>query len=135
MKKTLFALILSAVILSTGALYGCSSEKEPSSYTVTIAADGTSEYSLIRPDESSEELWRSAGLIHKAVNNACGENTLSYTTDWVNRGESVPVGTKEILFGLTNRPESKDVYELIPDRINNLYDFAIKAYDGRIAIA
>lgn len=135
MKKTLFALILSAVILSTGALYGCSSEKEPSSYTVTIAADGTSEYSLIRPDESSEELWRSAGLIHKAVNNACGENTLSYTTDWVNRGESVPVGTKEILFGLTNRPESKDVYELIPDRVNNLYDFAIKVYDGRIAIA
>jgi len=133
MKKIIFSLILASLITASAVLYGCSSEKEPPQ--ITIAAEGVSEYVLIRPDESTNELWKAAGVIHRGINDACGESTIEYTTDWVNRGEEVPVGTKEILFGPTNRPESDAAYALIPQRLNNMYDYAIKFDGTRIAIA
>ena len=98
MKKIISSLILAALFTSAAVFYGCSSANKPAQ--VTIASEGVSEYVLIRPDESSNELWKAAGIIHKGINGACGENTIEYTTDWVNRGEEVPTGTKEILFGL-----------------------------------
>jgi len=133
MKKIIFSLILASLITASAVLYGCSAEKEPPQ--ITIAAEGVSEYVLIRPDESTNELWKAAGVIHRGINDACGESTIEYTTDWVNRGEEVPVGTKEILFGPTNRPESDAAYALIPQRLNNMYDYAIKFDGTRIAIA
>ena len=132
MKKLIFSVLLSALLISSASLYGCSKEKEP--IQITIATENGSEYTLVRPDESSKELWKAGGTIQKSINNACGEGTVEYATDWVNRGETVPTDTKEILFGNTNRAESADALTLLPDRANNMYDFVIKAYDGRIAI-
>ncbi len=46
--------------------------------------------------------------------------SLTLTTDWVGRGETVPVGTKEILIGGTNRPESEnDMYPVFWTEVKN----------------
>ena len=131
MKKLIFSVLLSALLIGSATLYSCSKEEH---VQITVASEAGSEYILVRPDESSKELWKAGGVIHKSINDACGEDTVEYTTDWVNRGETVPTDTKEILFGNTNRSESADAMLLLPNRANNMYDFVIKAYDGRIAI-
>ena len=83
-------------------------------------------YSIVRPESMDEDLVR-AGVELRDGLKAVLELTL--TTDWVNRGEEVPVGTPEILVGSTNRPESISLQETLRNR-----DFAIGQVGERIVI-
>lgn len=129
-KHLIFTAIIFIICLM---LVGCSAEKEVNN--IIIAKDGVSEYTLLRPDYCHEKVTRAAGVINKKIGDICGADTVEYTTDWVGRNQAVPEGTKEILVGNTNRPESAEAYSLIPQRLNNKYDYAIIFKNDRIAIA
>ena len=63
------------------------------------------DFQLVRPDIQHDFEVSSGVRMHKWF--AEQGLSLTLTTDWVGRGETVPVGTKEILIGGTNRPESE----------------------------
>jgi hypothetical protein len=91
-----------------------------------MSAGELSEYILVRSDLADKAEIDAALLIRKAIEEKLTDITL--TTDWVKRGESAPIGTKEILIGMTNRPESSDSGML---RVN---DYKILFENGRIVI-
>ena len=63
------------------------------------------EYQIVRPDVQHD--WEvSSGVQVRKWFSEHGL-TVDLTTDWVGRDEAVPEGTKEILIGGTNRPESE----------------------------
>ncbi len=61
-------------------------------------------YAVVRPDSTDEITIDASQLISGAVNERVTK--MSFSTDWIKRDEPVPVGTKEVLVGATNRPES-----------------------------
>ncbi len=61
-------------------------------------------YGVVRPDSTDEITIDAAQLTSGSLNERVTK--LAFATDWVKRGEAVPVGTREILVGQTNRPES-----------------------------
>ena len=75
---------------------------------VFIGADAIAEYVIIRADSADEETVSAASKLYFELKKKFGDK-ITFTTDYVKDGESVPTGTKEILVGLTNRPESKGV--------------------------
>lgn len=85
-----------------------------------------SDYVIVRSDLASEEIIKAMQTVKHAVDDA-GIN-LKLTTDWVKRGEEVPVGTREILIGETNRPESPN------GRNVRAKDYIIKKIGERIVI-
>jgi hypothetical protein len=60
---------------------------------------------------------------------AAGDFEIRITTDWVKRGEEVPVDTKELLIGSTNRAETEDAKTRVKDG-----EYIIKAYENRLVI-
>lgn len=83
-------------------------------------------YTIVRPDMTDSQTTSAASTLTNAIEEKLGLR-LKLTTDWVNRGEETPVGTKEILIGETNRPESQ-VGEL------KQKDFAVMFENDRIVI-
>ena len=65
-------------------------------------------YVIMRPDVADNETVNAALELRKAVAQKSGVE-MEIATDWVKRGDAVPVGTKEILIGATNRPESGEM--------------------------
>ncbi len=62
-------------------------------------------YAVVRPDSTDEITIDAAQLTSSSLNERVTK--LTFSTDWVKRGEEVPTGTREILVGQTNRPESE----------------------------
>lgn len=118
MKKILTLLFASLILLSCAACQNNNEENNESTEEtvdtvevseIVIAADGLSEYQIVRSDMSlsRDEDVRAAIALKNAIRDATGVE-LRITSDWVDRGEEVPTGTKEILVGNTNRPESTE---------------------------
>ena len=87
---------------------------EPCNSTAAGGGDDTAEpvqqrdpavYVIVRSDNGSQEETDGAVRLRKYIRDTMGIE-IDLQTDWVKRGEEPPVGTKEILIGATNRPES-----------------------------
>ena len=65
-------------------------------------------YKLIRSEDADEETIAAASKLYFSLNRKYSIR-MAFETDYVGRNEEVPVGTKEILIGMTNRPESVGV--------------------------
>ena len=89
---------------------GCEEQSaEPETETVSVSSEALAArfggYVIVRPDSAAEGTVDAAVALRNAVTEMGLE--LNMTTDWVNRGEEIPVGTLEILVGETNRPETQ----------------------------
>lgn len=72
---------------------------------MTGALSAFAEYQIVRPDVQHD--WEvSSGIKVRKWFSEHGI-ALTLTTDWVDRGMTIPTDTREILIGATNRPESE----------------------------
>lgn len=115
MKHRIPALILAAALLCP---VGCQEKSPP----LDLSA-----YTIVRPDNSTKSVTDSALSIRELTD-------LPISTDWVNRGETIPDGVGEILVGSTNRPLSNELIDELRSRENCLSDWAIAAKNGSVAI-
>ena len=93
-----------------------------------LIADGKSEYSLVRSEDASTTIIQRVTSLRNQIKEATGAS-LSYTTDWIKRGDEVPAEGKEIVIGTTNRPQSEAVLKQIREK-----DYAIVYDGGRLVI-
>ena len=111
MKKWL-ALAL-ALLMAVSSLAACSSGTSTDTTDTTPAVpmlDITlTDYVIVRPDLASSTLISTASKFKSALDEKLSAS-VTLTTDWVKRGEEVdPTNAKEILLGLTNRPQSAEI--------------------------
>ncbi len=118
----LIACFLSALIALTFA--ACASSDQPDAPDV-IPLDDWTNYTVVRSDSSDPAAVSAATRLVSSVAETTGVK-LKLETDWVKRGESAPVGTKEILIGATNRPES--------DASVKKHDFLVSFENGRVVL-
>ena len=95
---------------------------------MVIVQNGATEFCVIRGDSADQYEVDAAVTLRKSIN-AAGSLEMTITTDWVKRGEPIPEGTKELLVGKTNRPETEDALSRIGED-----QFIIKAYADRVVI-
>lgn len=143
--KKLFAVILVSLLLS--AVVSCdgstndsadvadvyeaeTADKSDISGEINVTENNTSDYVIVRSDLSlsSDEDVRAAIALKNAIKDATGVE-LQISSDWVDRGEEVPLGTREILIGQTNRPESENALEGLGED-----EYIITTENGRIVI-
>lgn len=127
-----FLTLLALAILIQTAFSSCSGKNAKS--VISVIADGKTEYTIVRGDESADFETKAAISLRKGI----GEKTkvdFPLTTDWVKKGEKIPETAKEIVVGNTNRPESKEVIKKLSKRKNNEKDFAIVVSGERIVVA
>jgi alkaline phosphatase len=148
MKTRILSMLL-CVLMVLGSLTACGNAIAPeTSATTTTAteptttpaetekpvemldliADGKSEYSLVRSEDSSNAIVQRVTTLRNEIKEATGAS-LGYTTDWVKRGDEVPAEGKEIVIGSTNRPQSEAVLKQIREK-----DYAIVYEGGRLVI-
>ena len=91
---------------------GESTQTSENTAAVELNAQNISEYTVVRPDRSSSDsaTVKASLTLKRALEKGFGVQ-MNITTDWVDRGSEVPTGTKEILIGKTNRPESEKALE------------------------
>ena len=89
-----------------------------------VLIDGTTDYTVIRPDLSIKSVTLAAAKLRTALEAATGV-AVGIDTDFVARGSEVPADLPEILVGKTNRPASLALHaKLAPD------EFAIELTEG-----
>ena len=83
---------------------------------VLFDENGAPLYTLVRPDYCSDMLTETFVSLRKGLEAFSGKD-MEMTTDFIGRSDSIEnyVGVPEILVGLTNRAESAEVYEALPD--------------------
>lgn len=118
--RILTALLLFAVISCVSGCFEASERLE------LVELSDWQSYTIVRPDMTDSQTTSAASILTNAIEEKLGLR-LKLTTDWVNRGEEMPVGTKEILIGETNRPESQ-IGEL------KQKDFVVMLENDRIVI-
>ena len=90
-----------------------------------------SEYVVIRPEQTVEEVINSGVTLRKHINTLLGENLVKITDDWIKGGvvtEEISAA-KEILVGNTTRPESEQALEGVDPT-----SFVIKVIGNKIVI-
>ncbi len=111
--KRFLALLLAVLAV----LCSCASEPAPAEETTTAATTEEaapvkflldSRYKILR-SEDTEYAVEAAQYLREAIEAVCGER-LPFSTDWVRHGDPVVPGEFEILVGVTNRPESAELF-------------------------
>ena len=90
---------------------------------VFVSAKDLLKYSIVRADGANMETQTAVSTLYVELLDKYGD--IDYITDILNKGESVPTDTKEILVGLTNREESTGL---------RYYDWEIAYRNDRIVI-
>ena len=137
MKKfvKILCIILALAMVVPMGLISCGSDtdkkeeggkKEEEAKELVIFADGKSDYTIVRPDSSPTVLTDAVTSFRAAFKDKFGAEP-DISSDWVKKGEEVPVGTKEILVGNTNRPETAEVKKALEKDT-----FIIKAVGNRL---
>ena len=111
----LLVLLLVFACFSCGEQIEKPQEDEKTPFAL-LDENGAQIYTLVRPDVSSDVLTASFVSLRKAFEAYAGQE-LTMKTDFIARGESAAdfEGVPEILVGLTNRAESAEVYESLPE--------------------
>ena len=88
-----------------------------------IALSELEQYTIIRGEDADEDSISAASELYMYFKKQCGLN-VSFTTDYLEKGEIVPASAKEIVVGVTNRRT---------DQTNQRYsDYRIEYENGRI---
>lgn len=111
-----------AAALISATLYSCSGD---SNNVKLVEFSDWQSYTVVRSDTAGKSEINAVTTFTKAVEASTGVKP-KLTTDWVQRGEEAPTGTKEILIGNTNRPESESELKY--------NDFVIKFENDRLVI-
>ena len=121
MKKNvlLTALLLFIASLLVTAMTACGTGVGPGEGAESTAEEvksvpySLSEYSVIRPENTTNEVISSAVTLRKQLNEMLGDYVVTITDDWVKGGVITDeiTAAKEILIGNTNRPESAKALE------------------------
>ena len=117
-------LLAVALLLGSLALFavGCTDD-EHDVPLISFSENGMSEYKIVRMDyDPNGDITDVCVTLRNAIETATGAYC-EIQGDWVNRGETVPTDTKEILIGQTNRQESIDAYATLGE---NEYLIAVK---------
>ena len=96
--------------------------------TNDIVKNGTAIYSIVRGEDSNDNIASYARDIYNAIFDATGI-ALEIKTDYLKRGEVADSTSYEILIGDTNRPESKEVKDSL-----NANEYAVKTVGNKIVI-
>ena len=144
MNKRKKALLSALALLAAVSMMSCSGEENAEtensgtetetvqavSDNLEIVLDGATEYVVVRSDTAANNSAAVRGTVklRNAVKEAADAD-IRLTTDWVKRGDPVPEGTKEILVGDTNRPESAQAAEGLGKN-----EYVIKVIGDRIVI-
>ena len=119
--------ILALTFVLPLSLTSCEKENADAELLV-ICENGQSQYVFVRPDKTNKALTNALFDARDAIKAKTGV-TMIINSDWVREGEEIPTGTKEILVGNTNRPESKQAASEL-----KAGSYLIKVYGDRIAI-
>lgn len=127
MKKIIFYVII--CLLTMTLLISCEKQSHPETedstwLSFTCSEAELAEFTLIRPEFAEDYVIRTAQMILKSIE-AKSDIRLTLKSDWVKPGEQIPEGTKEILIGSTNRPESG---------IIEAEEYRVEYMNGRIVI-
>lgn len=99
--------------------------------TVEIVKDGSTVYQVIRDEDASSssiQVTVARSIVDK-IKELTG-TTIKISTDWVKRGSEPDSSTYEILVGMTNYKESKEVYSSI-----GFGDWAVRVVGNKIVVA
>lgn len=124
--KILCAILVLTFVLPL-SLISCK-EDSVSAEPLVICENGASQYVFVHPDKINPKLTKTLFDVRDTIKAKTGV-TMIISSDWVKHGEEVPTGTKEILIGDTNRPESKQAASEL-----KAGSYLIKVYGDRIAI-
>ena len=95
---------------------------------VVVAADGATEYIVIRPDGAGQAVVTAASDLRVALSDAAGVQ-FRISDDWVKDPTTIPENAKEIVVGQCNRPENANIEKTL-----RRLDFAIVYAGERIYI-
>lgn len=135
MKKVRILALFFALLLAVTVFAGCGKKDEGSANgngeSITVVADGESDFVFIKSETSPEAVSNAAVSIQKAYKNEYGVS-IFIRPDTVERGE---VATHEIIIGDADRPEVATAKELLASKADmHIKDFIICAVDGNIVI-
>ncbi|MBQ7337336.1 MAG: DUF4350 domain-containing protein [Clostridia bacterium] len=137
--RRLLSLVLCLCMICTcvlGSLSACTKDGEddnpdsgdqPEVPLITLV-DGTTEYTVYRPDITIQEVINAAAKLRTCIEAATGV-AIGISDDYVPRGEEVPTDTCDILVGLTNRAESTQIHATLAEG-----EYAIQMVGKRLVI-
>lgn len=110
-------------------------ETEPTREIYTVAANGASDYCIIRSDAIGTNALKTLVALRKSINEKYGIS-LTIDSDWSkdnkeNNTVTSDSSVREVLVGNTNRAETRDVAQ---EYSNIKYGYVIKAVNGKIVI-
>ena len=136
--KLIRILILSLALVMTVSMLASCSVGGPSEESSDVQTDAVvtvpyniSEYTVIRPEQTVEEVVYSGVTLRKHLNTLLGDTVVKITDDWVKGGVITDeiASAKEILIGNTTRPESNQALEGVDPT-----SFVIKVIGNKIVI-
>ncbi len=133
--KTRCVILLILCLICCLALISCTREisleapMEDYDGELVSVIDGTeTSYSIVRSDLAEDGEIDCAIYLRQELNERFGVK-FSLATDFVRKGQEIPTDTKEILVGMTNRPESIEAAKGL-----GLSDFVVSFSENRIVI-
>lgn len=101
---------------------------DPPALPVSVIADGTTEYLIIRPMTPSDAIKSAAADLRNRLNDATGAN-VKIKDDWYKQGDTLPEQAREIVVGNCDRPAVGRIASELRE-----FDFAIVYDNERIYI-
>lgn len=81
----------------------------PDDGKLRIVENGEALFKIVRPDTATDDIVKSATVIYNALIAATGVKDIKYGTDFISWSEKYDPDSKEILIGITERDETKNV--------------------------
>lgn len=98
-----------------------------------LIASDISEFTIVRGDTCSEAITQAAIELRRLIENIIGIK-IDIKTDWTKRGAEITRYGREILIGITNRPESESLYREF-NNASEPKDYIIRTSDRHFIIA
>ncbi len=107
-------------------------DDKPSGDVISLFADGKMTYSIVRSDTANSQISGAASSLHLALTKVLGveRKAITIKTDWEDDYDAARINAqKEILVGMTNRPESAQVKDSLDKD-----QFAVRVVGNKIVI-
>lgn len=88
-------------------------------------------YTLIRSENAERAVIDAASALYSQIQGVEGGGSITFADDYLRRGESADSTLPEILFGMTNRPESAEAIASLPGYM----DFSVGKVGEKLCIA
>ena len=137
LKLSKYVALVAALLLALSLLASCSPDEisnessEVQTEAVVTVPYNIAEYTVIRPEQTVEEVIYSGVNLRKHLNTLLGDTVVKITDDWIKGGvitEDI-IAAKEILIGNTTRPESQQALEGVDPT-----SYVIKVIGNKIVI-